>query len=59
MSDRIDKVETVGQVLLEDEAYTILSLGEHPSLAPDPKGKDYPLTCCDGCPNYTTVPCKC
>lgn len=62
MAPRIEEVVAVesqssGKVLLENEAYTIVSLCEH--LGQNTKGDEYPLTCCDRCPNYTTVPCSC
>jgi len=62
MAPRIEEVPTVehqtsGKVLLENEAYTIVALCER--LGQNSKGDEYPLTCCDRCPNYTSVPCSC
>jgi len=62
MAARIDEIAAVehqssGKVLLDNEAYTIVSLCEH--LGQNAEGDEYPLTCCDRCPNYTTVPCAC
>jgi hypothetical protein len=50
--------QSTATVVLEDETCTVMSLCGHPSLQA-PKGEEYPLTCCDGCPNFTTVPCSC
>ncbi len=45
------------QMILEDEAYTVVSLCDRLSLAQD--SRDYLSECCAPCPSYTTVPCSC
>ena len=62
MASKIDETvsvdrESFGKVLLEDEAYTVLSLCDHLSLAENDDA--YVAECCAPCPSYTTVPCSC
>ena len=45
------------EVLLEDEAYTVMSLCDRLSLAQESDA--YVAECCAPCPSYTTAPCSC
>lgn len=49
--------ESLGKVILEDGAYTVMSLWDQESQAQE--ANSYVDACCDGCPSYTTVPCSC
>lgn len=45
------------EVLLEDDAYTVMSLCDRLSIAQ--KTDASVAECCAPCPSYTTVPCSC
>ena len=49
--------EAPGKMILEDEAYTILSLCDDRSW--DQDTGTYAADGCSPCPSYTTVPCAC
>ena len=49
--------EAPGKMILEDEAYTILSLCD--DLSWDQDTGTYAADGCSPCPSYTTVPCAC
>ncbi len=55
---KIVDCQSSGKVLLENDAYTVLSLCEHPSLSQD-VDKEQMMECCAPCPSYTTAPCSC
>ncbi|MEN6439415.1 MAG: hypothetical protein ABFD97_12650 [Syntrophobacter sp.] len=50
-------VTETSPVVLDDDAYTIVSLCDRLSLARE--AKDYVSECCAPCPSFTTVPCSC
>jgi hypothetical protein len=49
--------EAPGKMILEGEAYTILSLCDDPSW--DQDTGTHTANSCSPCPSYTTVPCAC
>ncbi len=57
MIEKLESCESGEKALLENDAYTVLSLCDRLSLSQE--DKNYVSECCAPCPSYTTVPCSC